>query len=154
VGHISNSSLFTHIRIHPQVFPALACRTYHGSCRGVVSFSLGPRTGSAVPMSLLSQVSKCTFISICRSYAGPLGAQYCPVLLMSNVATHSTRLFAATSGVIAPPSSQNLSKPTPFVISVRINPGCTLHIATPRFFRSRLKSLQHMFNAVLLAWWP
>jgi hypothetical protein len=45
---------------------------------------LAPRTGSAVPMS-----------------RAPRGAQYCPVLVISNVSAHSTKLLAATSGVTA-----------------------------------------------------
>jgi NAD(P)-dependent dehydrogenase (short-subunit alcohol dehydrogenase family) len=95
---------------------------YHGSCRGVESLSLGPSTGSAVPMSLFKSVV-CFEIGKFYGYPGPLGAQYSPVLLMSNVSIHFANDSAATSGVTAPPSSQNLSNPTPLVMSVLMKPG-------------------------------
>lgn len=76
------------------------------------------------------------------THLGPRGAQYSPVFCMSNVLMNSMSDSAASSGVTAivrgeprgrarpdrsflpPPSSQNLSNPTPFVISVLMNPGC------------------------------
>ena len=48
---------------------------------------------------------------------------------------------------LPPPSSQNLSNPTPAVISVRMNPGCTILMTTSSSFRSKLSSLPTMFNA-------
>lgn len=54
-----------------------------------------------------------------KSYPAPLGAQYSPVLPISKPSIHSTNDPALTSGVTAPPASQNLSKPTPFVCSSR-----------------------------------
>ena len=107
---------------------------------------------------------------------GPLGAQYCPVLLISSFSVHSIKLFAASSGVTAistissllpihpmpkpkitkgknspPPSSQYLSNPTPFVISVLINPGCTIPTTTPASFKSKLNNFPTIFSALLLA---
>lgn len=75
------------------------------------------------------------------TYFGPRGAQYSPVFLISNVLMNSMSDSAASSGVTAivlgelgtllhsersllpPPASQYLSNPTPFVISVLMNPG-------------------------------
>jgi hypothetical protein len=89
-----------------------------------------------------------------RDLPGPRGAQYSPVLLISSRLAQSLKLFAASSGVTAPPSSQYLSNPTPLVISVRIKPGCTILIMTSSFFKSKLSNLPTMFKAALLAWWP
>lgn len=92
----------------------LSLTLHQGNCKGVGSVFGSPIVTSAVPISL-----------------GPLGAQYCPLFPISSFSVHSTRLLAASSGVTAPPSSQYLSNPTPFVISVLINPGCTILIITP-----------------------
>jgi hypothetical protein len=75
---------------------------YQGSWRGVGSWSLGPSTTSAVPMSLIKELAV-SESPLGNAYAGPRGAQYCPVFEMSNVEIHSTRDFAATSGVTAEP---------------------------------------------------
>lgn len=94
---------------------------------------------------------QCPYDYICEStntrdwyttHLGPRGAQYSPVFVMSKVLMNSMSDSAASSGITAivlgestsllhsdkeflpPPSSQNLSNPTPFVISVLMNPGC------------------------------
>lgn len=74
---------------------------YQGSCRGVGRFV--PKTGSAVPMSLDTSV-RCSQISrivLSKTYPGPRGAQYCPVLLTSKSSTKAASDFAASSGVTA-----------------------------------------------------
>jgi hypothetical protein len=79
----------------------LYAKLHHGSCNGVGSLSLGPKIGSAVPISLpLVRILLITVYEI-RIYPGPRGAQYWPVFDMSKVLIQSISEPAATSGVTA-----------------------------------------------------
>jgi hypothetical protein len=111
---------------------------YHGNCTGPSLPLFSPMTASQVPISRV-----------------PLGAQYWPVSSIPKVpSTQVARILAASWGGKAPPSSQNWSKPTPLVISVRMKLGCTMPTAMCWGARSRASNLPNMLLAALEPWWP